>query len=78
VILKEVFEKEEDAYYDPEDDNSQLKLSDLRKTKLTLLQLNKLRKMDDVRTYEQAQKIKYVQTQYAPKVEMAPGGLPGM
>jgi hypothetical protein len=43
-----------------------------------LLQLNKLRKMDDVRSYEQAQKIKYVQTQYAPKAEMAPGGLPGM
>ena len=78
MILQEVFEKEETGYYDPEDDNSQLKLSDLRKTKLTLLQLNKLRKMDDVRTYEQAEKIKYVQAQYAPKVEAPPGGLPGM
>jgi hypothetical protein len=78
VILKEVFEAEETGYYDPEDDNTQLKLSDLRKTKLTLLQLNKLRKMDDVRAYEQAQKITHVQTQYAPKAEMAPGGLPGM
>jgi hypothetical protein len=78
MILQEVFEKEEDAYYDPEDDNSQLKLSDLRKTKLTLLQLNKLRKMNDVRAYEQAEKIKYVQAQYAPKVEAPAGGLPGM
>jgi hypothetical protein len=78
VILQEVFEAEETGYYDPKDDNTQLKLSDLRKTKLTLLQLNKLRKMDDVRAYEQAQKITHVQTQYAPKAEMAPGGLPGM
>jgi hypothetical protein len=78
VILQEVFEKAEDGYYDPEDENSSLKLSDLRKTKLTLLQLNKLRKMDDVRAYEQAQKITHVQTQYAPKVDAAAGALPGM
>jgi len=78
MILREVFESEEDGFYDPEDDNSKLKLSDLRKTRLTLLQLSKLRKMDDVRAYEQAQKIKYVQTQYAPKAEAAPGALPGM
>ena len=78
MILQEVFEKDETGYYDPEDDNSQLKMSDLRKTRLTLLQLNKLRKMDDVRAYEQAEKIKYVQAQYAPKVEAAPGTLPGM
>jgi len=78
MILREVFETDETGYYDPEDDNSELKLSDLRKTRLTLLQLSKLRKMDDVRAYEQAQKIKYVQTQYAPKVEAAAGGLPGM
>jgi hypothetical protein len=78
VILKEVFEKEETGYYDPEDDNSELKLSDLRKTRLTLLQLNKLREMDDVRAYEQAKKVKAVQLQYAPKAEVAPGGLPGM
>ena len=78
MILREVFEPDETGYYDPEDDNSELKMSDLRKTRLTLLQLSKLRKMDDVRAYEQAQKIKYVQTQYAPKVEVAPGALPSM
>jgi hypothetical protein len=78
MILQEVFEQDETGFYDPEDDNSELKLSDLRKTRLTLLQLNKLRKMDDVRAYEQAEKIKYVQTQYAPKVDSPAGGLPGM
>jgi len=78
MILQEVFEKAEDGYYDPEDDNSQLKMSDLRKTRLTLLQLNKLRKMDDVRAYEQAEKVKNVQLQYAPKADAAAGALPGM
>jgi len=78
VILQEVFEKDETGYYDPEDDNSQLKMSDLRKTRLTLLQLNKLRKMDDVRAYEQSEKVKNVQLQYAPKAEAAAGALPGM
>jgi hypothetical protein len=78
MILQEVFKQDETGYYDPEDDNSELKMSDLRKTRLTLLQLNKLRKMDDVRAYEQAEKIKYVQAQYAPKVEAPAGGMPGM
>jgi hypothetical protein len=78
MILTEMLEDDESGYYDPEDDNTTLKLSDLRKTRLTLLQLNKMRKMDDVRAYEQAEKIKYVQLQYAPKVDVAAGGLPGM
>jgi hypothetical protein len=78
MILTEMLEDDESGYYDPEDDSTTLKLSDLRKTRLTLLQLNKMRKMDDVRAYEHAEKIKYVQLQYAPKVDIAAGGLPGM
>ena len=73
-----MFDEDRKGFYDPEDDNSELKLSDLRKTRLTLLQLNKLRKMDDVRAFERADKIKYVQAQYSPKVEAPMGGLPGM
>jgi hypothetical protein len=78
MILTEMFKDDETGYYDPEDDNSTLKLSDLRKTRLTLLQLNKMRKMDDVRAYEKSKKIEQVQLQYAPKAEAMPGGLPGM
>jgi hypothetical protein len=78
MILTEMFKDDETGYSDPEDDNTTLKLSDLRKTRLTLLQLNKMRKMDDVRSYEQAKKIEQVQLQYAPKVDAMPGGLPGM
>ena len=41
----------------------------LRKTKLTLRQLNKLRKMHDVREYEFKEKLKQVKTQYAPPAQ---------
>ena len=53
------------------DDNTPLKLSDLRKTKLTLKQLNRLRIMNDVRKLEHEQKLETIRTQYAMPVETA-------
>lgn len=47
------------------DDNSTVKLSDLRKTKLTLKQLNRLRIMNDVRKLEHEQKLTQVRDQFA-------------
>lgn len=61
-----MFEASHPGYQNEEDDNTVAKLSDLRKTKLTLLQLNRLRIMDDVRTFEQEKKKEEVQTQYKP------------
>lgn len=69
MILNEFWQKEPDAYQDLEQDNSQLELGDLRKTHLTLRQLNKLRKMNDVRTVEYKEKLKLVRKQYAPAPE---------
>lgn len=66
MILNEFFKKEPEAYQDLSQDNSQPEIGDLRKTRLTLRQLNKLRKMNDVRTYEYKQKLKLVRQQYAP------------
>ena len=66
MILQEFWNKEPEAYQDLEQDNSQIKLGDLRKTRLTLRQLNKLRKMNDVRAYEYKEKLKLVRQQYAP------------
>lgn len=66
MILNEFFKKEPAAYQDLSQDNSQLQQDDLRKTRLTLRQLNKLRKMNDVRTYEFKEKLKLVRQQYAP------------
>jgi hypothetical protein len=65
MILNEFFKKEPEAYQDLSQDNSQPELGDLRKTRLTLRQINKLRKMNDVRTYEYKEKLKLVRQQYA-------------
>lgn len=64
MILLEFFDKVPDAYQDLSDDNSQLKLNNLRKTKLTLKQINKLRRMNDVRTYEYKEQLKKIKKQY--------------
>ena len=64
MILNELYDKQPEGYQDANDDHSKARIGDLRKTKLTLKQLNKLRIMNDVRSYEQAQKAKRVQQQY--------------
>ena len=66
MILNEFWHKDPEAYQDLSKDNSQTQLGDLRKTHLTLRQLNKLRKMNDVRTVEYKEKLKLVRQQYAP------------
>jgi len=72
MILNEFFKKEPEAFQDLSQDNSQPELGDLRKTHLTLRQLNKLRRMNDVRTVEYKEKLKLVRQQYAPP-PVAPG-----
>jgi hypothetical protein len=71
MILQEFWNKEPEAYQDLSQDNSQPQLGDLRKTHLTLRQLNKLRKMNDVRTVEYKEKLKLVRQQYAPPAQPA-------
>ncbi len=66
MILLELYQRENPAYQDLAQDNSQPRLHDLRKTKLTLRQINKLRKLNDVRQYEFGERLKKVQDQYAP------------
>jgi hypothetical protein len=69
MILQEFWKKEPEAYQDLEQDNSQPQLGDLRKTHLTLRQLNKLRKMNDVRAVEYKEKLNRVRQQYAPPAQ---------
>lgn len=66
MILNEIYSREPEAYQDVSQDNSQPRLGDLRKTRLTLKQINKLRQMNDVRSYEYKEKLKAVRQQYAP------------
>ena len=70
--LLEVFEQAPEGYRTEKDDNTALKLSDLRKTKLTLKQLNRLRIMNDVRKLEHEKKLETVQDQYKAPAAAAP------
>jgi hypothetical protein len=71
MILNEIYQRQPEAYQDVAQDNSQPQIGDLRKTKLTLKQLNKLRKMNDTRTYEYNEKLKLIRKQYAPSAQPA-------
>jgi hypothetical protein len=67
--LLEMFNETPEAYRTEKDDNTSVKLSDLRKTKITLKQLNRLRIMNDVRKLEHEQKLDVVQQQYKASAE---------
>jgi hypothetical protein len=68
MILNELYDRSPEAYQDISQDNSQPQLSNTRKTRLTLRQINKLRQMNDVRSFEYKEKLKLVKQQYAPPV----------
>jgi len=70
--ILEIFEPNPTGYATEKDDNSAVKLSDLRKTKLTLKQLNRLRIMNDVRKLEYEQKLDSVRNQYKAPAAEAP------
>jgi hypothetical protein len=55
--LFEFFTKFPKPYQDAQDDSSQLKMSDSRKTKLTLRQIHQLRRMNDVRDIEKKNEV---------------------
>jgi hypothetical protein len=73
----DVIKANPDGYASEKDDNTVLKLKDLRKTRLTLAHLNKLRIANDVRKFEHEKKLKSVASQYAPAPEAgaAPVGM---
>lgn len=72
--MDDTIDKLPQGYSSEEDDQSILKLSDLRKTRLTLGQLNKLRILNDTRKIEHEQKLKKVSVQYKPAAQEAGGG----
>lgn len=60
-----VIQDDPKGYRSEKDDNSSLRLSDLRKTRLTLNALNKLRVMNDIRKIEHEKKLKDIKNQYS-------------
>lgn len=69
--LFEMFNPAVPGYQDTESDNSKPKWKESRKTKLTLRQIRKLRKMLDVRNFEKAKNLEKVRKQYKPPVQPA-------
>lgn len=67
--LYEMYDSPIQGYQDVQADNSKPIWKQSRKTKLTLKQIRKLRKMMDVRNYEKQQHLKRVHEQYGPKAE---------
>ena len=71
--LFEMYEPAIAGFQDEKDDQSKPQWKQLRKTKLTLMQIRKLRKMMDVRKYEQQENLKKIHAQYAPKADPEAG-----
>jgi hypothetical protein len=67
MILNEIFEIASTGFTDTAEDNTIPKLSDVRKTRLSLDQINKLRIMNDVRKLEDEKRLADVSRQYSQK-----------
>ena len=62
--------------YEPDDDESIVRKSDTRKTRLTLRQLNRLRRMRDVKRLEKSKDLEIIRKMYAqPKQDAGAGGM---
>ena len=64
MLLKEMFEPPLIGYQDANADHSKPTWKTSRKTKLTLKQIRKLRRMLDLRNYEKRQHLKKIKKQY--------------
>ena len=71
--LFEMYDQPIEGFQDVGTDNSKPKWKEFRKTKLTLRQISKLRKMNDVRNFEKAQNLKKIRKQYTPVESAEPG-----
>lgn len=66
MIVTELFAPNRPGYQSEKEDNTPMKLSDLRKTRLTLADLNRLRMANDVRKVEHENKLEQITKQYKP------------
>lgn len=64
MLLNEIYTAAVSGYSSQKDDQSIPRLSDVRKTRLTLSQINSLRLMNDVRRFEEEQRLSEIQRQY--------------
>ena len=64
MFLTEMFMDQNSEYQDVSQDQSQTKITDLRKTRLTLAQINQLRKMNDQRNVERGKQLIKIRKMY--------------
>lgn len=69
MFLREFFEAAPEGWQDRQDDHSQPKWGESRKTKLLLREINKLRRMQEVQAYERAKDLKKIRKQYSPPTQ---------
>jgi len=72
---KETFEPIEDDRYDERDDDSPVEYNDTRKTRLTLRQINKVRKAAELHTKEQDKELDFVRQMYGLAANAEAGGV---
>jgi predicted dithiol-disulfide oxidoreductase (DUF899 family) len=72
MLLREFFETTPPGWQDVQDDHSQPKWGESRKTKLLLREINKLRRMQEIQAYERAVELKKIRKQYSPSTEGGP------
>ena len=64
MYITELYEPAKPGYNSSADDQTPMKLSDMRKTRLTLADLNRLRMANDVRKVEHENKVEQITKQY--------------
>jgi hypothetical protein len=64
MILNELYDLPVPGYQSDSADHTTMKLSDMRKTRLTLADLNRLRMANDVRKVEHENKLEQITKQY--------------
>jgi len=81
MILRELFYQEpENKYqwdsdmYEPESDDSPLASSDTRKTRLTLKQINRIRKASDFHIKQKKNELEFIRKMYSNPEDAAAGG----
>lgn len=71
MILRELFyfnrdttDFEDDRRYDERSDDSPVEITDTRKTRLTLKQINKIRKATDMHNEDKAEELQFIRQMY--------------
>jgi hypothetical protein len=78
MLLEDIFSPPVNGLQDVNSDNSRPVYRTSRKTKLTLRQIRKLRRMLDVRTFEKQQYLEKLRKQYGAKPAEGQPGAPSI